>query len=350
MNYTTDDIKFEQLSPTEFERLCYELLIKYGYTELSWRQGGADNGRDIEGYLNFTNQIHTKKTKWFFECKHYTSGGVPPEHLNSKITWADAEIPSSLVIFTSSYITTGAKVWLEKIKGQKSYDLIVIEGQELKNRIIQFPDLVERFFTEDRYEKLFLDIKKHWFHYKIDPSYESIREVTNNINIEKLSLNDIGFLLILFHKNYRHFETRNEYYGDFNVEVIAPIFDQLFKLSSLEKLESFDDFKSDYGYLDGIGCFDDAENEEHGRLAFQYYTLHLNEKKEQEFWKLGHYLFMICMGGAFELFTIENSEFTTHSKFYPKYTPEILKELALDISLGFGEKILEYNPILRSSS
>lgn len=65
MTYSTDNINFGLLSPTEFERLCFELLLKLGYSELAWRQGGADNGRDIEGSLNFSTPILEKNQMVF---------------------------------------------------------------------------------------------------------------------------------------------------------------------------------------------------------------------------------------------------------------------------------------------
>ena len=345
--YTTDDIDFSKLSATEFERLCFELLLKYGYKQVIWRQGGADNGRDIEGYYDFSNPITDKKTKWFFECKHYTSGGVPPEHLNSKIAWADAEQPSFLVIFISSYITTAARTWLKGIVPQKNYDIVVLEGEDLKNRLVQFPDLIERFFAANRFERLLLDIKIHWLQYKVYPSYESIKAIINNIDTSRLDISDIGFLLKNFHENYRLFENRKDYCDDFTEELLEPLFPRLIELSSTEKLELFEEYKSEFDYLGGLGCFDDAEMDEESELAFQFYELHLSHKQSQDKWKTGYYLFFKTNGGkAFELFSINNSDFSTSSKYYENYSPEIIKELAIDISEDFGEKILEYSPRL----
>ncbi|MGR3302701.1 MAG: restriction endonuclease [Candidatus Scalindua sp.] len=347
MIYTTDDIDFSKLSATEFERLCFELLLKYNYKQVIWRQGGADSGRDIEGYYDFPNPITNKKTKWFFECKHYTSGGVPPEHLNSKIAWADAEQPSFLVILVSSYITTPARTWLKGIMPQKNYDIEVVEGEDLKKRLVQFPDLIERFFAANRFEQLLLDIKVHWLQYKINPSYEAIKEITNNIDTSKLDISDIGFLLINFYGDYKLSEHRKHYYDDFTEELLEPLFLRLIELSFTEKLELFEEYKSDFDYLGGLGCFEDAENDKKSKLAFQYYELHLNHKQSNDKWKLGYYLFFKTKGGkAFELFSIDNSDFSTSSKYYEDYSPEIIKELAIDISEDFAEKILEYSPRL----
>jgi hypothetical protein len=347
MIYHVNDIDFSMVSPAEFERLCFELLLKYGYKQVIWRQGGGDNGRDIEGYYDFLNPISDNKTKWFFECKHYTSGGVPPEHLNSKIAWADAEQPSFLVIFVSSYITTAARTWLEKIRPQKRYHIVVVEGEELKKRVIQFSDLIERYFAADRYVKLLLDIKKHWLLYKIEPGYESLKAITTNIDTSKLDITDIGFLLMNFHKNYKHYKNRNDYYGDFSEEIIEPLFPRLTELSSSEKLDLFEGYKSEYDILGGVGCFDDAEYDEESNVAFQFYELHLNHKQGRNKWKLGFYLFLKTNDGrAFELFSIDNSEFETCSKYYRNYSPKIIRELAITISDDFVEKILEHAPRL----
>lgn len=347
MIYTTNDIEFSMLSSAEFERLCFELLLKYGYKQVIWRQGGADNGRDIEGYYDFSNPIADKKTKWFFECKHYKSGGVPPEHLNSKIAWADAEQPSSLVIFVSTYITTAARTWLEKIRQQKKYDITVVEGEELKNRLVQFSDLIDRFFAANRYVKLLIDIKNHWLLYRIDPSYESIKEITENIDTSKLAITDIGFLLMNFYKHYSHFETRNDYYGDFSEELMQPLFSRLIGLSSVERLGLIEEHKSKYNCLGSHGCFDDAEEGRESALAFQFYELHLNHRLSQDKWKIGYYLFFKTKDGeAFELFSIDNSDFDTSSKYYENYSPKIIEKLAIGIHEDSGN-ILEFSPRLR---
>ena len=145
MKYKIEDINFENITSREFENLCYDLLVKYNFHELIWREGGADSGRDIEAKISIETMLNIKDSKWFFECKHYTSGGVPPDELNSKIAWADAEQPDYLVLFISSYLTNGARAWLEKIIPQKHYIITIIEGEDLKNRLIKYPELIERY-------------------------------------------------------------------------------------------------------------------------------------------------------------------------------------------------------------
>lgn len=84
MKYRVEDIDFSKITPKEFENLCYDLLVKYNYYNLIWREGGADSGRDIEAKHRYISMLKQKDTVWFFECKHYSSG-VPPVELMSKI-------------------------------------------------------------------------------------------------------------------------------------------------------------------------------------------------------------------------------------------------------------------------
>ena len=348
MTYSADNINFDLISPPEFERLCFELLLKLGYSEVTWRQGGADNGRDIEATLNFSTPLTTKKTKWFFECKHYTTGGVPPEHLNSKIAWADAERPDFLVLIMSSYPTTGGREWLEKLKVQKPYTIIVIDGQDLKNRLLSFTDLIERFFSADRYEKLFLDIKNHALHYKIQPSYDALSEIISHIDTERLTLNDIGFLLTSLYKNYSLIEIRDDYIGDVDANLADPLFKKLISLSSKDALPLLTELNGDYSFIGSDGCIEEAADEINSETNFQFSTLHLNPSKTDEHWALGHYLFIKTENcGVFEVFSIDNSEFTTCARFFGKYESSILSKLSLDFGADVEKILTERNKTFR---
>jgi hypothetical protein len=132
MIYNEQDIDFQTITDRRFEELCFDLLIRLGYKGLTWRQGSADSGRDIEGRYHVTNPLtESYDEKWFFECKRW-SAGLPIIELNSKVAWADAERPKHLVVIVSSYITNDTRGWLEKIAVQKSYAIHVIEWKRLK--------------------------------------------------------------------------------------------------------------------------------------------------------------------------------------------------------------------------
>jgi hypothetical protein len=336
MIYTADDIHFDQINSTDFERLCFELLLKFGFGKLIWRQGGADNGRDIEGSLFFNTPFGSQETRWFFECKHFQDG-VPPAQMNSKIAWADAEQPDNLVFFISSYLSNNARSWLESIRAQKAYRITIIEGPELKSELAKFPDLVERFFAVDRYDHLLADTKRHWNTYRITPSYEVLWELTQNLSGKRLTLNELGFLFVSLYKEYRYDFEKDDYFDGLEPKVLAPYYDSLQEKSITGTLEAFRPYVGKYEILTSSGFWDDLEQyvpdcEGETSAPYQYSSLLLHPLNKPEHWKKAHYLFFkIPSGAAFELFCLDDSEFTTACRFYPVISPATIDELCLTL-------------------
>lgn len=187
------DLEFTQLTDAEFEELCFDLLIELGFVSLQWRRGGADNGRDIEGYKMDQNTLVGPYTeKWFFECKRYTNG-VPPNDLSSKVTWADAEKPKHLVFFISSYITTGSRTWLEKVETDKFYKIHVIEEKELKQLLLKHPRIIRTYFSSDL-QRLVSETMRAWLLHYLIPEPELLRTLSENDDSDKFSINQLAFL------------------------------------------------------------------------------------------------------------------------------------------------------------
>ena len=193
MIFDESDIDFIQLSSTQFEELCFDLLLEVGYQNLTWRQGGADNGRDIEGTLPIDNPIlDAYEEKWLIECKCWEKG-VPPAELNSKIAWADAERPDHLLFIVSSYLTNPARNWLKEIKIQKPYKIHLIEGKTLRKNLIRYPGLIEQHLL-DTASKILLDARKYWLISGLIPTPEMICYLVNTAPLEKVSARELSFL------------------------------------------------------------------------------------------------------------------------------------------------------------
>jgi hypothetical protein len=115
-------LSFDHLNATEFEELCYDLLKEIGFVNVNWRKGTglaaspADRGRDIECQIRQTEIDGTEfLERWFVECKHYKKG-VPPDKLQSGLSWALAQRPDRLCIIASGFLSNAAKDYLEKFK------------------------------------------------------------------------------------------------------------------------------------------------------------------------------------------------------------------------------------------
>ncbi|KAA6333217.1 hypothetical protein EZS27_018344 [termite gut metagenome] len=343
MKYSNEEINWKEITPKLFENLCYDLLVNYNFYNLVWRRGGVDNGRDIEANYLFKNAINDIETKWFFECKYYISGGVSTEELTTKIAWADAEKTDLLVFLVSSYLTNSARTWIEKISISKSYKIIVIEGEELKNRILKYPILIERYFSLDKHEKLFKEIKDFQLKFKINPSYDILKEIIENIDFERLDIEDISFILFNFYEQYDFFDGNTCYEDYFDETVINKLLEFLKEKIVNNKLSSFEEYKDNYDELAGSGMFDEIFCKNGGgydkKYNFQVYTLHLNYKKEQGLWNIGSYLFLMYDGVAFELFKVDNK---TEISIIKEFHPNSLKKLSINLPNNINEIYLKY--------
>ena len=118
-----------------FEELCYDLLKALNYTNLKWRTGGGDKGRDIEcEFFRLEPDDSHIVEKWFCECKRYNAG-VNVKDLQTKIAWADADKPEVILFIVSSYLTTDTKDWIKKIEKDKKYRIKYWERKDLEDLI-----------------------------------------------------------------------------------------------------------------------------------------------------------------------------------------------------------------------
>lgn len=215
MIYNEQDIDFQTITDRRFEELCFDLLLRLGFKGLTWRQGGADSGRDIEGRFHATNPLtESYDEKWFFECKRWTVG-VPITELDTKIAWANAERPKHLVIIVSSHITNDTRIWLEKIAIQKIYAIHVIEGKRLKQLLLSYPDLIADYFV-DEYSKLLRDAKRNLLVHNLLPEPGILHLLSAHLTPSKLTGEELAFLLssvLLLGRDIESWCENNDYFN-----------------------------------------------------------------------------------------------------------------------------------------
>lgn len=196
MKFEESDIDFGLLDSNQFEELCFDLLMRIGFQELQWRKGGADSGRDIDGkYFIHLPLVERFEENWAIECKHYTSG-VPVEAIASKLSWAEAERPDRLILIVSSYLTNSARSWLEKRRPQIPCRIHIVEGKPLKNLLLPYENIVERYFG-DRYSKLLRQSFETWSLHGLIPAFDTLIHMVKHLSIEKLEGGELAFLWCL---------------------------------------------------------------------------------------------------------------------------------------------------------
>jgi len=147
------NFSLNNLSETEFEDFCFDLLRSLNFVNLSWRKGTglssspSDQGRDIEGELlrkDVDGSEHHER--WFVECKHYLRG-VPPEKIQGAIAWANAMRPDVLLLVASNFFSNPAKTYIGNYlkENKPSYRIKIWELKDLENLTAGKSDLRHKY-------------------------------------------------------------------------------------------------------------------------------------------------------------------------------------------------------------
>lgn len=328
-------IDFNQLTPDQFEELCFELIIKHGFTSITWRQGGADNGRDIEADFSISNgMLGTFSEKFFFECKKYEKG-VPPAELYSKIAWADAEKPQHIVFLISSYLTNNAREWIEKIKRDRFYKIHVIEGKTLSRILVQHDDIISKYFIKNKFINLLDETISKWILHNLTPNFWTYYYLLENLDMESLTTNQIVYLYVLYFTNYSKLEElENEvYHGIIISDHINEMSELLKKKHSCDHSVLIDesdlDTLSHEGYLKG---------DEESNLKFNYdfiATEASTKKPDGRSYKLCCYLFRrLSANESIEIILHHTSSLDFKIRYSDNYILEQYKESLHYLNIG----------------
>jgi hypothetical protein len=337
-------IDFNQLTPDQFEELCFELIIKHGFTSITWRQGGADNGRDIEADFSISNgMLGTFSEKFFFECKKYEKG-VPPAELYSKIAWADAEKPQHIVFLISSYLTNNGREWIEKIKRDRFYKIHVIEGKTLSRILVQHDDIISKYFIKNKFINLLDETISKWTLHNLTPNFWTYYYLLENLDMESLTTNQIVYLYVLYFTNYSKLEElENEiYHGIIISHHINELSELLKKKHSCNQSvligESDIDTLSHEGYLK-------ADEESNTKFKYDFIASEASTKKpDGKSYKLCYYLFRrLSANESIEIILHHTSSLDFKIRYTEDYSFNQYKEALnfLNIHREFQQEILD---------
>lgn len=151
----------DHLNATEFEEFCYDLLEALGARKLNWRKGTgflsspSDQGRDIECYFERKDVDGHSSERWFVDAKHYKQG-VPPEKLQSLLSWATAERPNVALIVTSNFLSNSAKISLETYERSNHpfFKIKIWERPDLERFVLGKPLLMRKYDLGGKFEFL----------------------------------------------------------------------------------------------------------------------------------------------------------------------------------------------------
>lgn len=146
------EIRWDEFTPEDFERLCYHILEVNGFTNLKWYgKSGNDKGRDILG-IKVDNPLPSinKQSSWVIQCKRYISKPPNKGEIASFLNSAREFKPDNVLLMISNTLTSNMKDWLEFVKGEFNFNIYLWEEQDLIIQIIRHKDELSDFFPKNK--------------------------------------------------------------------------------------------------------------------------------------------------------------------------------------------------------
>src|SRR5437588_8929282 len=137
---------WSQITPTEFEKLCYLILKANKFTDIQWHgKSGGDKGQDLtakkeESLLSSSKRI----TKWVIQCKRYVTKPPTKRDIESFLTDAREHKPDKVLIIITNTITSNTRDWLDSVRQNYNFEIVLMEelalGEEVTVNRSQIPE------------------------------------------------------------------------------------------------------------------------------------------------------------------------------------------------------------------
>lgn len=141
-------VNFELLDSMDFELLIVELLKKLRFFDIENQHIGRDMGFDISAKTKTRNPFGgVSYIYWAIEIKYNKNSRADISSLKQLSYYLeDRSLDVNGVLITNGQLTSTAREWLEFNEKEKRTSITVVDGVKLKQLILKYPQLVERFF------------------------------------------------------------------------------------------------------------------------------------------------------------------------------------------------------------
>jgi hypothetical protein len=146
---TLHPLPFENLSPSDFERLCLWLVEREGWLRPQhFGEAGSEQGRDVIAW----KATATGEQLWYFQCKRYRSPGAKTcrdevEKYEKLAITDPAKRPYGIVFVTNAVVSAAVREQVTDYCQQRGYDCHFWAHTELDMYVKNHPDIVEEFFA-----------------------------------------------------------------------------------------------------------------------------------------------------------------------------------------------------------
>src|ERR1051326_2280959 len=107
-------VTWSQLTPREFEELCYLILEANEFTDIEWYgKSGGDKARDLTAKKQ-ESLLPSSKTiaKWVVQCKRYVTKPPTKTDIRSFLEDAEEHSPDNVLIMITNPLTPDTKDWI----------------------------------------------------------------------------------------------------------------------------------------------------------------------------------------------------------------------------------------------
>jgi hypothetical protein len=128
---------WNELTPSDFEKVCYFLLEQNGFRNLSWHGStGSDRGRDIlaEKTIEPLPGV-TKQEKWLIQCKRYIDKRISKTELSRLVADAQEHHPDCVLLIITDTLNSALKDWIRSVGQKCSFSLHVWEELNLRKEL-----------------------------------------------------------------------------------------------------------------------------------------------------------------------------------------------------------------------
>jgi Restriction endonuclease len=144
-------LDWQNLSPAEFENLCFDLLLKEGFTNVVYYGGSGDRARDFvgESLVSFPDAI--ENIKYLIQCKRILGQALSVSDISSVKEWMDAsdEYRRTLIMITTN-VSPNTRDWISSINKKSKYTMTIWDKFELEQRLSKHSDVLHKYFANTK--------------------------------------------------------------------------------------------------------------------------------------------------------------------------------------------------------
>jgi hypothetical protein len=144
------EVKWAELSPEEFERLCCLILEANDFTQIQWYgKSGGDKDRDIVA-RKVEKPIDSiqVETKWVVQCKRYLSKPPSKNELASFLNSCREHRPDNAFLLVTNTLSPDTKDWLEAVRHDYPFRIHVWEERDLLRQVFVHKDKIGESFPQ----------------------------------------------------------------------------------------------------------------------------------------------------------------------------------------------------------